>query len=389
MSESYEILLALGCILLLGLYADTLGKRLKLPRVTLLILFGVGLGVNGFDVIPEALIDSYEIIADTALVMIGFLVGGKLSKNELAKSGYHAVLLTLVIVFSTIVIVSVGLHLAGMSWSIALILGCIASATAPAATLDVILESGKSTKFVDRLVTVVALDDLIALMIFSLLLSIFINSADLDIHGHNAVFESLKEISGATLLGIIIGYPASILTGKAKPGSPLLIEALGLIMICGGLAKYFEVSYLIAAITMGVIVTNFAKHHEYAFYEIEGIEKPFMMLFFILAGASTPLQIEYPLIVIIIIYVCLRITGKAMGGYVGGCIVGMTPVARKWTGLALLPQAGVALGMMLVAANYMSGYHAQILNIVIISTIIFEIIGPVFTYKAIQKVSAI
>jgi Kef-type K+ transport system membrane component KefB len=319
-SHSYELILTVGCILLLGLLADALGKHTYMPRVTALI-------------------------------------------------------------------VTVGLYFIGLSLPIAIILGCISTATAPAATLDVIMESNKRSLFVDRLIAIVALDDLIGLILFSLCLA-FLQTY---LHEYDQVSMPIliasKEIIGAVILGVLIGMPASYLTGRAVPGQPLLIEALGLIMICGGLAILFDVSYLIAAIVMGAVVANFAKHHEYSFHEIENIEWPIMIIFFTLAGASIQLITQMHVVYFVLLFILFRVIGKILGAYIGCRLTSVDNLTSKWLGSALMPQAGVAIGMSLVATSYLPKHKDLILTIIISATIIFEIFGPIFTRLAIRKVS--
>ena len=136
---------------------------------------------------------------------------------------------------------------------------------------------------------------------------------------------------------------------------------------------------------MGAVVRNFAEHHEYGFHEIEDIEWPFMIVFFILAGAS----LQFGAVQLVLFsggfYIVLRAAGKIIGAYLGGLISDSNKITKNWMGIALLPQAGVAIGMALVATNQFTQYRDNILPIVIFSTIFFEIIGPVFTRLALSK----
>ena len=388
MENTHEFILTIGGILLLGLAIDVVGKRTHLPRVTLLLLFGYAIGVNGLDIVPTMFIENYGVIADVTLIMIGFLVGGKLTRKVIRNQGVEVVLITTFSAVITACIVALGLLLIGLSLELSVLLGCISSATAPAATLDVIIESRKKGQFIDRLVTIVALDDLFGLILFSLGLTLLSTGTfGMDSIGHS-LYDVVREIVGAFLLGIIIGFPATYLTGKVKPGQPLLIEAIGLILICGGLALWMNVSHLIAAIVMGAVVANFAKHHEYSFHEIENVEWPFLVLFFTLAGASLKYVSIESVFTVMLLYIVLRVIGKLLGTYIGCKLAAVDKQTTKWLGSALLPQAGVAIGMALVASNYFPDYENMLLAVVIGATIVFELIGPVFTKLAIHKVMA-
>jgi Kef-type K+ transport system membrane component KefB len=166
----------------------------------------------------------------------------------------------------------------------------------------------------------------------------------------------------------------------------MLVEALGAVFLCGGIALWLEVSYLLAAMVMGVLVANLARHHVRPFHAIEGIEWPFMVLFFVLSGASLHSDSLARVGIVVVAFVGLRILGRLAGAW---ALVGLGRIDRKlgaWMGLALLPQAGVALGMALVAAQRMPQLGDEILTVVIAATVFFEVVGPVFTRLALLRV---
>lgn len=169
--------------------------------------------------------------------------------------------------------VMLGLFLLGVPLALAILLGCIASATAPAAIVETVAESNSKSPFANNLLSIVALDDAWALILFSVGVAIVST-----MNGYQLVFsaitQTIHEIGGAILLGMVIGLPAAYLTGRIKNGQPMLTEALGLVFVCGGLALWLEVSFLIAAITMGVVITNLARHHDYPFHAIEALNGP-------------------------------------------------------------------------------------------------------------------
>lgn len=385
MHNSYEFIITIGFILLLGLAADAIGKHTLLPRVTLLLLFGLAIGVNGFNIVPSTLIENYNVIADIALIMVGFLAGGKLSKSLMINHGLEVLLITISVVVITALIVIFGSYLAGIPIVVAILLGSISTTTDPAATLDVIIESKKTGVFIDRLTAIVALDDFFGLILFSLCLSVLPyfdpNIELLD----SPIFYALKDVIGAILLGVLIGFPAAYLTGRINPGQPLLLEALGLILLCGGIAIMLDVSYLISAIVMGAVVANYAKHHEYSFHEIENIEWPIMIIFFIFAGASIQLVSLREVLPLILLYILFRVLGKILGGYIGCKITYLDDSTSRWMGFALIPQAGLAIGMALVAIGYVPEYKDQLMTVIICTTIIFEMSGPVLTRLSIHK----
>ena len=384
MLDTAQFLLTLGGMLLLGIATDFLGRHTFLPRVSLLVALGVLFGHGVLDLIPTIVQDQFEIIANIALTMIGFLLGGKLTRESLRKSGRRSVWISLSAAFGTATIVAFGLIIFGTPVDIAILLGCIASATAPAATVDIVMESGKKGPFSELLLMIVALDDAWGLILFSIGLAIVSTMHGIDGAG-SPMLVATKDIGGAAIIGLLIGLPAAYLTGRIKPGQPMLAEALGLVFVCGGLAIWLDVSFLIASMVMGATIANLGKHHDYPFHSIEDIEWPFMVIFFVLAGASLEISTLKDIGLIGFIYIIFRVAGKLAGAWLGSRVSGADPVTRRWMGLALLPQAGVAIGMALLAANSFPAYGPLFLTVVISATIIFEIVGPALTRFAILR----
>lgn len=384
MQSASEFLLTLGGILLLGLVTSTLGRRSLLPRVTLLLIFGAIIGKEMLDVIPRGFFEYFDIVADMALLMVGFLLGGKLTMNTLRQLADKVFWISISAAVVTTITVSLGLIWAGVPKEVSLLLGCIAAATAPAAVLDVVIETDPKSPFRDLLLAIVALDDIWALVLFAVGMAV-VTVLNGQVGEVSPLFVAMKEIGGAMILGMLIGLPAAYLTGRVKPGQPVLTEALGLVFVCGGLAIWLDVSFLIASMTMGAVIVNVAKHHEYPFHAIEGIEWPFLVVFFVLAGASLELNAIREIGIIGTIYIICRAIGKYLGARLGSQFSGANLATKKWMGVALLPQAGIAIGMALVASNHFPEYRQVLLPVVIGSTVFFEIIGPVFTRLALKR----
>lgn len=196
---------------------------------------------------------------------------------------------------------------------------------------------------------------------------------------------ALWEIGGAVLVGGVIGYPAALLTGRIQIGEPLQSEALAVVFLCAGLSIWLEVSFLLAGVVAGAIIANFARHHTRAFHEIEHIEWPFMILFFFLAGASLQSIPGRQFLFAISAFVVLRAVSRIIGGWLGGTLCAARNEYRRWMGLALMPQAGVAIGMALIAGNHFPEFREYLLMVTLGSTVIFEIFGPLATRIALKK----
>jgi Kef-type K+ transport system membrane component KefB len=384
MQQTGEFLFAIGAILMLGLVTDFIGKRTFLPRVTLLLAFGIIVGDEVLGLIPANVTSRFELIANMALMMIGFLLGGKLTAKSLKSIRRQLAWISVSAALGTTLLVTLALVVVGVPLEIAILLGCIAAATAPAATVETVRESGSRSRFSRLLLTIVAIDDIIALLIFSLGLALVSLLGDMQNIAASMMYV-VHEIGGALLLGGAIGLPAAYLTGRLKSGQPMLTEALGVVFICGGAAIWLDVSFLIATMAMGAVITNLAKHHNYPFHEIENIEWPFMVLFFLLAGASLQIGMLKEIGFIGAVYLLARACGKVLGAWVGARVSHSDKKVRRWMGLAMMPQAGLAIGMALLTANRFPDYQQTILSVVISTTVFFELVGPVLTRIALRR----
>lgn len=378
------LFIALGGLFLVGLAADQVGRQTRLPRVTLLLACGIAVGRSGLDIIPPEAQALYDFLSTTALTMVAFLLGSSLSRENLARHGWEILAVSVSIVVVTLAMVAAGLWLIGVPGPVALLLGAIATATVPAATQDAIHQSGAKGPFVEMVKGIVAIDDAWGLLAFSV--------AAVFAHGLNGQFdlallgESGYEIAGALALGLGLGLPAAYLTGRLTRGEPLQSEALGIVFLTAGLAIWAGVSFLIAGMTAGAVIANLARHHDRAFHEIEHIQWPFMILFFLLAGASLKVGLLVEVGLIGAAFVGLRLVSRLAGGWLGGALAGAPARHRPWYGVALLPQAGVAVGMALVAAQEFPQAGELIITLTIGTTVVFELFGPAATLLAIRRV---
>jgi len=378
------ILLILGLLFLLGLAADLIGRHTFVPRITLLILAGLAVGPVGFDLLPEALVrEWFPLMTTLALSLVGFLLGEKLSINELRAHGRVVLGITLAETTLALAAVALALLVIGVHPVAALLLAGIAAASAPTATYDVVHECGIKGEFADTLLAVVALDDAVALLLFSLMMA-----AASAVDGNHSVMFSLagglREIGGSLLLGAVLGVPMAYLTGRILPGEPTLAEAMGFVLLCGGLATWLDLSPVLCAMVMGAVVASLARHHDRPFHAVEGIEWPFLVLFFILAGASTHAGALMMVGGFTLVYMISRCAGTFAGAWAGAAWAHASPAVRKWIGWCLFPQAGVALGMALMATQRFPEFGAFLLPVVLASTVVYEIAAPAITRRALQ-----
>ncbi len=376
-------LVTLGVLFLAGLGADVLGRRTRLPRVTLLLLLGVGVGPLGFDLLLEPMGQWFGFVAQLALVMVAFLLGGELTPATLRQHGRAVLVISLVVVGATGVLVCGGLLALGWPLSVALPLGAIATSTAPAAVSDVVREVRARGPFTKTLLGVVAVDDAWGIVAMSVALAVVLGLSSPEA-ARVAAFEGVVDLAGALLVGCALGFPMAWLTGRVHAGEPTQAEALGGVLLCGGVASLLDVSFLLSAMTMGVVVANVAKHHRRPFRAIEGIEWPLMVLFFVLSGASLEPVALGAAAWLVVAYVALRLLGRLTGGWLGAAVAGRSEIAGRF-GIALLPQAGVAIGLALLAAQRLPEVGGAILSATVAGTIVFELLGPILTRLALMR----
>ncbi len=369
-------LIVLGVLFFSGLAADRIGRRLRLPRVTLLLGFGLLVGQPGFGLLPETITTLYPVVAVVALSAVAVLLGSELSLSNLGQHGRIVLVVSLSVVIVTQVVVSAGLWAMGVPLTMAILLGALATATDPAATYDVVDQSGQDTSFTRTLKGLVAIDDAWGLLAFSLALVMIELFSGLG-NGAETLLDAAYEVFGSIALGCAIGVPGAFLTGRLSDGEPLRIEALGLIFLTAGLSLMLELSYLITGMTVGAVIVNLAHHHTRAFHEIRNFEWPFMIVFFVLAGATLDPSALATLGVIGVLYAVLRILGRFLGGWIGGSLARAPNSERRYYGAAMLPQAGVAIGMALAASEQFPEFAPSIMALAIGTTAGFELLGPV------------
>lgn len=384
MSNEATIMVTIGGVLLLALAASELGRRTPVPRVTLLLVLGLALGSTGFDILPENTESWFPLLSNTALAMVGFLIGGHLTPGRIAGHGRSILLVSLVVTLLTGGIVFGALAAIGVRLELALLLAAASTATAPAATVAVTEDMRAHGPFTDTLLGIVALDDVWGIIGFSMALGVA--GVTLGNGGPTDVLLSGGwELGGALGLGAALGLVAAPLSGRIRPGQPTLLEALGLVLLCAGLALWLEVSLLLSAVTLGAAIANMAKHHTRPFHAIENVEWPFLTVFFVLSGASLETDAIAGAGLVGVAYVVARTGGRLIGARLGSTVAGAGSMVGRWMGLALLPQAGVALGMALLVEQRFPELAGDMVTIVVLSTVVFEVVGPWCTQAAVRK----
>jgi Kef-type K+ transport system membrane component KefB len=371
----------------LSILADTVASRTRVPRISLLVLVGVGIAV-----VQQVLLDQQgarlleglgEPLINLALVMVAFLLGSELTVDRLRRTGFLVFVISLTVIITGGLVVGAGLWVLGLPLVVAVSLAAISVATDPAAVTQTVHDSADTRLRARVLVGIVAIDDGWGIVVFGLSMAFlgWIVSSD----GQPALLHAAWEMGGAIVIGTLIGLPAAWLTGRLKPGEPTQVEAIALILLLAGVSSSLGVSALLAAMITGTIIANFSPHHTRSFKEIEHIEWPFLVFFFVLSGATIDLYRLADALGLTLAYIILRLAGRLLGGFLA---VKFTRTGQKNLpldiGLALTPQAGVAIGMALLAVERFPEFRDLILPVVLGSTIFFEMVGPLFVRRVLR-----
>lgn len=382
-------ILSLGFILLSGLLAGKLIRKVKIPVVTAYLLLGIIVGPSILNLVSPGILSSSGLISNIVLGLIAFSIGQNFALERFSKIGKPVIWISILAAVVPWFLVTVALLiLLKQPLHIALIFGAISSATAPAATMMVVREYKAKGSFTDTLLGVVAIDDAWCLIIFAFsfaiakALAMHITS---NIFIFKIIFHSFLEIIGAFMLGgalaLILAYLSRFITTPAD----LLVYTLGFIFLNTGMALYLNFSVLLANMFMAAVLVNVHKVSFKFFEALRFIDSPLYLLFFVLAGANLEISLLKNLGLLGLSYIIFRSLGKIGGAYLGGIAAQVPERMKKYIGLALLPQAGVALGVALIAKSEFPELGGMIFTAIVATTVLYEIIGPVFTKVSLKK----
>lgn len=381
-------IILMGVILSVSIFADALARRTRVPRISILVLVGVGIAfvqqVCLADQDARLLDGISEPLIKLALVMVAFLLGSELTMDRLRVTGPLILVISLFVIAVGGFMVGAGLLMLGFPLVVAISLAAVSVATDPAAVSESVRESGDTSLRVRVLLGIVAIDDAWGIVVFGL--SMVVLGWMLSSNGQLALLYALWELGGAIIIGAVIGLPAAWLTGRLRPGEPTQVEAISLILLLAGFSSLLGVSALLASMVAGTLVANLSSHHTRSFREIELIEWPFLVFFFVLSGASIDLYKVGDAIGLTVAYIILRLVGRVFGGFLAVLFIrAAQKTLPRNIGLALTPQAGIAIGMALLAAEQFPEVRDTILPVVVVSTIIFELIGPVLVRRVLNS----
>ena len=390
MSLELSPLFYMAVMLLGGLCAGRVVKQIHLPNVTGYLLVGLLLGPCVLNVLNHDFVMEMRLASDMALAFIAFTIGAEFKVSYLKKVGMTPIIIAICEAFAAVIVVAVSLIVFGFDLELALLLGAIASATAPAATMMVVRQYQAKGPVTETLISVVALDDAAALMAFGFATAAV--TAMNDPGQTSLAFSILKpflEIIGAGLVGALLGFLFTVPLKYFKKNSNRTIILVGFVFLGASLAEALGLSALLLCMCMGAVLTNISNSAPSIMKLADNITPPIFVMFFVASGAELDLGILKEIGLIGVIYVIARVVGKIAGASFGAAVMHAEDTVKKYIGLTLVPQAGVAIGLSLIAAKSLPEYGPTIRAVILCGTLIYELVGPGLTKMALKKAGEI
>lgn len=387
-----DLLLLIGITLLLSQAGANLLRRLKVPQVVGYILMGVILGRSALNWLHPG---TLEGVTSIALGLIGFTIGSQLKIAELRRVGKSILLISFLEAFGAFVLVTISVWILTGKLFEGLIFGALASATAPAATVDVLEEYRCRGIFTTTVLAVVGIDDGIALLIYGFAAPFAKVLYHPETHFgffHSMLFP-LRELGLSVVIGLVLGAIFSrALKYFTLPGERL-IAVLGMVLIACGLAEIWHLSLILTNMVFGLAVGNIEPIRTRKLGEaISGFSPPIYILFFAMVGARLDVRLLPVMGLLGIVYIIFRAAGKFGGAYLGALWSHAPDTVRKYLGLALFSQAGVAIGLAIAASNDFSAvgpegaaFGSLVINTITATTFVVQLVGPSFTRIAVFK----
>jgi len=379
-------IISIALMLAIGFLMTRITKLLKLPNVTAYIIGGILAGPFCLNLFPESIIASTSFLPDIALAFIAFSTGEFFRISSLKKNGGKVFVITVLESCCAAVLVFLFCWLVlGLNLAFSIVLGALATATAPASTIMTIRQTGAKGDFVDTLLQVVALDDVVGLALYSIAVSLataIFSSSGFEVRN---VLIPLGKTILMMLLGGGFGLVLKWLTGTRRSTDNRLIIAIAVLFTFCGICVVVDISPLLGCMAMGMVYIN-TTGDERMFRQLNYFSPPILLLFFFRSGLSFDLGSLFgntgalgtvSLLIIGISYFLVRIIGKYIGAWTGCHLAKKDPKVRNYLGLALIPQAGVAIGLAALGARELGGEMGHALETIILSSsVLYELIGP-------------
>lgn len=383
-SSVSQVIISVAVMLIAGYVMSRLTKKLKLPNVTGYIIAGILIGPYCINVIPTKVVEGMSFLADIALAFIAFSTGEFFKMSTLKKNGGKNIVITVFEALLASIVVFLVMYFAlGLSLPFSIVLGALAAATAPASTMMTIRQTNSKGDFVDTLLQVVALDDVVGLVAFSVAIAVATASLAGTVTVGNVLLPIVYNIV-AFAVGGLLGFLLKLLISKRSTDNRLIIAVATIFGFCG-ICSFMDVSPLLGCMAMGTVYMN-TSGDDKLFKQLNYFSPPILLLFFVRSGVNFKLDAlvtsggsvgGVSLLVIGVVYFFVRILGKYGGSFLGCLVTKKDKKVRNYLGLALIPQAGVAIGLATLASRTIGGDTGSALETIILaSSVLYELIGP-------------
>ena len=382
-------LTSLGLILLVALLAGHLVQFVRVPEVTGYVLAGVALGPSVLGWVSHDNLAALQVFSEVALGLILFAVGSVFEFSLFHRIGRQIFYLTLIESALAALLVSAGMLILGQPWQVAGLLGAVAIATAPASTLMVIRESRSRGPLTDHLLGIIAVNNLLCISVYSLV------GAAIDLTGglggsffpilYRSVFPLVWQLVGSAALGFLVGLMLSGWARQVRQTGEVLILLTGSILLCVGLSRLMDLSPLVASLAVGATMVNLSAKSRRLFGTLAGTDPPFYAIFFVIAGADLDVSLVPVMGAAGLGYIVLRALGKVVGARVGARWLALEPAVQRFLGLALIAQAGLAVGLTLAIDDRYPLFAPAVSTVVLAAVVINEMVGPISTRFALVQ----
>jgi len=393
-----NMLLFVALAITFGFIAGKFIHRLKLPAIVGYLLAGLILGPSFLNIFNEQLLEKLNVFIGFALSLVAFMIGSEMKLSTLREMGKGVGIITLLESFGAFLLVAAGVYLLTGKLYLALVFGALAPASAPAGTVAVLHEYKAKGRMTNILYAVVGLDDGLAIIIFAIAVALAKLLITGDTISPAAVFGGpIFEIVGSIVLGGLIGAVTGYFANRFLRENEILPASLGGILVCTGIANYLHFSLILANLSLGMVFVNlFEASNRKAYRAIQSLSLPVYIIFFFIAGAHLQIRLLPAMGILGLVYFICRTGGLVGGAFLGATLSKQSAIIRRYLGLGILSQAGVAIGLAVLAASEFGrlGEAGQTLavtavNTITATTILFEIIGPIGTKFAISKAQEI
>ncbi len=385
MSPVASVIISVAFMLFFGFAMTRITKKLRLPNVTAYILTGILIGPYCLNLIPDTVVEGMDFLSDIALALIAFTTGEFFRFSILKKNGFKVVIITLFeTVISSALVFALTFGILHLDFSFSIVVSALAAATASASTMMTIRQTGAKGDFVNTLLQVVAVDNIVALLAYSTAISVAVSyQSGASIAVGDIVMPLLTNL-GVLLLGGVFGLFMKLLMPQSRSTDNRLIIAISLLFAFCGICAILDISPLLGCMSMGTVYINITEDDK-LFKQLNYFSPPILLLYFVRSSVNFRLDALFssfgigttPLIIVGLLYFAVRILGKYAGAFIGSLIAKKTPKTRNYLGLALIPQAGVSIGLASMGARALGGEIGIALETIILASgILYELVGP-------------